>query len=180
MNANEDEQRRKRLRELQKMREQVTRQRGAGVGTSSPDNNPQPRGDGQRGAKLRELLQRRQAANAGNAQQPAGGRLLQVLAGRARGGAGGMAARPDGKAANPGDRGMLLRRIMQARQNRDGGEPAQYEQQLSELQNRVDQLTAEVERLRADKAGQETDSKKTPAHGKNANAPARKPELIKT
>lgn len=53
---------------------------------------------------------------------------------------------------------MLLQRILQAQQNRDGGaavaESGQYAQQLSELQNRVHELTEEVERLRANQATQ--------------------------
>jgi uncharacterized small protein (DUF1192 family) len=202
--SDDEEQRRERLRALQKMRDQVPAPRVAGAGAPSQGNNP-------RGAKLRELLERRQASNAQNPQQAGGGRLLQALAGRAGGGVGGNqgagggllrmalanrgrssaddaggiatpSANPLRKDADPGNRAMILRRIMQARQNRSEGQPSQHDQQLSELQDRVHQLTEEVERLRAEKAAQETakDKKKMPAQGKKADRSAPKTTNDKT
>lgn len=90
-----------------------------------------------------------------------------ALANRARnnpaGGAGG--ARQvlgGGGDAGGGNRGMLLRRSLEARQNCGGGgqsdQPDQYAQQLSELQSRVNQLTEEVERLRASQAANQSAS----------------------
>jgi hypothetical protein len=175
MTASDEEQRRERVRALQKMREQVPSQPVLDAATLSQNNN-------ERGRRLRELLQRRQGANAASVQQPGGERLIQALAGRAGRGVGknnvasggnllrmmidrGLnspasaigdmgagAAKPKASTANPGNRGLLLRRIMQARINYNEGQPSQYDQQISELQNRVDQLTKEVERLRADES----------------------------
>ncbi len=176
MNASDEDERREKLRALEKMRGQPAAQPPVAAKPPSEGNN-------QRGAKLRELLQqRRQGGNAGNAQQAGGGgMLLRALAERGGAGAGGnrpggggggeflrialakrggggqqgLSMGPDAKGAGAGNRGQLLRRIMEARQNREGGgQPNQVAEQLSELQNRVLQLTEEVERLRASQGGQ--------------------------
>ena len=172
MTASDEEQRRERLRALQNMRGQVAGQQAADAGASEGDKRSQS--DNQRGPNLRALLQRRRADNAGNAKEAGGaGSLLRELAGRGGGGglraalvnrarnnsagaAGGSmlqqgaTAGTEGKGAGFGNRGELIRRIIQARQNRDaGGQVSQYAQQLSELHNRVHQLEEEVERLRA-------------------------------
>jgi uncharacterized small protein (DUF1192 family) len=62
-----------------------------------------------------------------------------------------LAGPPDG---GRGNRALLLGRILQARQNRAGGEPNQHARELAELQNRVQRLTEEVERLRASQPGE--------------------------
>lgn len=72
MNANEEERRRERLRELQKMREQVTVQQSADAGTTGTTGTTSE-SDNRRGAKLRELLQGRQGASAGTDSKRAEG-----------------------------------------------------------------------------------------------------------
>jgi hypothetical protein len=122
------------------------------------------------------------AGSGGNQGARGGGLLRAALENRARnnpaGAAGGSklpqgaTAGAEGKGAASGNRGQLIRRIMQARQYRDaGGQPSQYAQQLSELHNRVHQLTEEVERLRANQAAPTTAASQT-----SANAGAKEPK----
>lgn len=111
--------------------------------------------DAERGAKLRKFLRRRRAANAGTA--PAG-----------RGAAGIGGNRPGG--------GAILRMILEKRARNDNGTAGQAGssessevgqlspqeiQLLTELRTRVEQLTEEVERLRAQARGTNEAAPKT-------------------
>ena len=116
MSTSEEEQRRERLRALREIKEQaansppraVVATPTSGAATPSPDGN-------QRGAKLRELLQRRQAANPGG-EQAGGGTLLRALAERGGlGGGGGLGGAGGGLGGGGG--GGFLR---QALANRAG------------------------------------------------------------
>jgi uncharacterized small protein (DUF1192 family) len=156
-------------------------QRGAGLRAllqrrqAGNAGNAQQGGGG--GRLLRAALAERGggggAGSGGNQGARGGGLLRAALENRARnnpaGAAGGSklpqgaTAGAEGKGAASGNRGQLIRRIMQARRRDAGGQPSQYAQQLSELHNRVHQLTEEVERLRANQAAQTTAASQTPA-----------------
>jgi hypothetical protein len=66
-----------------------------------------------------------------------------------------------------GNRGMLLRHFLQARQNSGAGgaESGEYALQLSELRDRVQELTEELERLRASQAVQPAAANSTTVAG---------------
>lgn len=169
MNADDNERRRQRLRELQQMRGKV-------ASDPAPTEAAAAEGGTERGTKLREMMRRRKARGAGDTLK-GGGKLLQALAARgggagagadqgraalrealakrgqgAAGAAGEATLDAEGKGAG-GDRGAMLRRIMQARQGREGGQQGQGARVLVELQNQMRELTEAVERLRADLSG---------------------------
>ena len=177
------------LRELLQRRQaaKATSAQQAGAGVSTAGNTPPV-------ASAGEVLQRRPAVNTGTAPRAGGGMLLRALAQSAGEGAGGnnpnrgallrmalanrtrndpagaagtddeqaLGAGPAGQGARIGNRGMLLRQIIQARRNRAVGQPNNDAQELLELQNRVQQLTEEVERLRANQAEQAPAAKRAP------------------
>lgn len=172
MNADDNERRRQRLRELQQMRGKV-------ASDPAPTEAAAAEGGTERGTKLREMMRRRKARGAGDTLK-GGGKLLQALAARgggagagadqgraalrealakrgqgAAGAAGEATLDAEGKGAGGagGDRGAMLRRIMQARQGREGGQQGQGARVLVELQNQMRELTEAVERLRADLSG---------------------------
>jgi hypothetical protein len=183
MNASDEEQRREKIRALEQLRGQSTPQLAAVAKPSSPSGSNNQRGAKLRellrqrqagntensqkaggGMLLRALAAgggggaKGEQSLAGGAGGAGGGALLRALANRGGGGGlGNQGGGLGGKGTGAGNRGELIRRLIQARQNRDGGgAPSQadsYAQQLAELQNQVKQLTDEIERLRAERSG---------------------------
>jgi uncharacterized small protein (DUF1192 family) len=64
----------------------------------------------------------------------------------------------------------MLRRFMQAQQNRDS-QPGDSARQISELQDRVEQLTEEIARLRANQSAPATAGRPLPAPPAGASTP---------
>jgi len=170
---------------------QALAKRGAGGQIGQQGRALGAEGQGGRGKLLLRILQNRGDGGAGNAAGGQGralgaegkgagrGMLLQrILQNRADGGAGsavgqqGRALGAEGKGAG---RGMLLQRIRQARNSRAGGAQSGEEaQRLSELQDRVQELTQEVERLRGTQAEQPAAANATsPDSKKGARAKSR-------
>ena len=129
----------------ERVREQLRRRRSDGG-----ENTSQPgRGRPQRALTEREGI--------GGGDRPArGARLRQALANRSRRSRAEVGADQSdepaelaGRAGMGGNRGMMRRRFSGARQKDGTGRSSHDAQALSELQTRVQQLTEEVERLRA-------------------------------
>ncbi len=168
---NDEQVRRQKLRALKELRGQV----GVGPepGSDVPSEDITPRRE-----RVREQLRHRRLAGGENTSQPGrgrlqraltegegisggdrparGARLREALANRSRHGRAGVGAdqsdepaEPAGRGGRVGNRGMMRRRFSGARRNDGAGRSSHDAQALSELQTRVQQLTEEVERLRA-------------------------------
>ncbi len=184
MTNDNEERRRERLRALKQLRGQVRSQQKPETNVPPEDSNPrraklremQQRrqaegGDAPRQGKRKRsqgLAQRRGAGGAGN--RPVRGSLrIAIQHGddlppgvgddAFRPGLSGQDAGTGGGVGRLGRRGMLRRRLIQARQHSDVSHSDSDSALISALQDRVRQLTEEVERLRASHAALDSSQK---------------------